>query len=198
MRYHPSLWELILWEHNAFWHQRNSASLHPSAYTTLPQVKKDYCEGLRDSLDLVPIGAWWGQGRKVSHAPATLSRSALGRQHLGSGVTNSQHICAFGQDYIILASPGQSQPQHILASTQPRTPTLLPQVKWLSPFLLACWDPVREEFQSVCRCMSGFSDQFYEAATQRLMATSIPGRDDSGLVKHCVQLLVRLLWQATH
>ncbi len=31
----------------------------------LPQVKKDYCEGLRDSLDLVPIGAWHGNGRKV-------------------------------------------------------------------------------------------------------------------------------------
>ena len=29
------------------------------------KVKKDYCEGLRDSLDLVPIGAWIGQGRKV-------------------------------------------------------------------------------------------------------------------------------------
>jgi hypothetical protein len=30
------------------------------------QVKKDYIEGLNDSLDLVPIGAWYGQGRKVS------------------------------------------------------------------------------------------------------------------------------------
>ena len=26
---------------------------------------RDYCEGLRDSLDLVVIGAWYGQGRKV-------------------------------------------------------------------------------------------------------------------------------------
>ena len=26
---------------------------------------KDYLEGLGDSLDLVPIGAWWGQGRKA-------------------------------------------------------------------------------------------------------------------------------------
>jgi hypothetical protein len=25
----------------------------------------DYLEGLGDSLDLVPIGAWWGQGRKA-------------------------------------------------------------------------------------------------------------------------------------
>ncbi|WRT65596.1 uncharacterized protein IL334_002541 [Kwoniella shivajii] len=29
------------------------------------KVKKDYLEGLGDSLDLVPIGAWWGQGRKA-------------------------------------------------------------------------------------------------------------------------------------
>ena len=59
---------------------------------------RDYCEGLRDSLDLVVIGAWYGQGRKV---------------------------------------------------------------KWFSPFLLAAWDPDTEEYQSVCRCMSGYTDAFY-------------------------------------
>ena len=59
---------------------------------------RDYCEGLRDSLDLVPIGAWYGQGRKTG---------------------------------------------------------------WFSPFLLAAWDLDKEEFQSVCRCMSGFTDAFY-------------------------------------
>eukprot|EP00191_Tetraselmis_sp_GSL018_P013531 CAMPEP_0177586320 /NCGR_PEP_ID=MMETSP0419_2-20121207/5006_1 /TAXON_ID=582737 /ORGANISM="Tetraselmis sp., Strain GSL018" /LENGTH=1454 /DNA_ID=CAMNT_0019076197 /DNA_START=342 /DNA_END=4706 /DNA_ORIENTATION=+ len=69
------------------------------------KVKRDYCEGLRDSLDLVPIGGWHGNGRKA---------------------------------------------------------------KWLSPFLLAAWDPVNEEFQSVCRVMSGFTDQFYAEATERL------------------------------
>ncbi|KAG2439579.1 hypothetical protein HXX76_004931 [Chlamydomonas incerta] len=76
------------------------------------KVKRDYCEGLRDSVDVVPIGAWYGQGRKV---------------------------------------------------------------KWFSPYLLAVWDPVREEFQSLCRCMSGFSDEFYAAARERLGATIIPG-----------------------
>ncbi|KAG1658390.1 hypothetical protein FOA52_010069 [Chlamydomonas sp. UWO 241] len=74
------------------------------------KVKRDYVDGLRDSLDLVPIGAWHGQGRKS---------------------------------------------------------------KWLSPFLMAVWDPDGEQFQSVCRCMSGFSDAFYEAATARL--ARIPG-----------------------
>ena len=29
------------------------------------QVKRDYVEGMGDSLDLVPIGAWHGNGRKV-------------------------------------------------------------------------------------------------------------------------------------
>lgn len=38
---------------------------------------------------------------------------------------------------------------------------------WYSPFLLACWDPEREEFQSVCRVMSGFSDLFYKATKER-------------------------------
>ncbi|XXG83806.1 hypothetical protein AAC387_Pa10g1480 [Persea americana] len=32
---------------------------------------------------------------------------------------------------------------------------------WYSPFLLACFNPDTEEFQSVCRVMSGFSDIFY-------------------------------------
>lgn len=30
-----------------------------------------------------------------------------------------------------------------------------------SPFLMACYNPDTEEFQSVCRVMSGFSDSFY-------------------------------------
>ena len=76
------------------------------------KLKRDYCEGLHDTLDLVVIGAWYGQGRKV---------------------------------------------------------------KWYSPFLLAVWDPRSERLQSMCRCMSGFSDAFYQAATERLGKTVIPG-----------------------
>lgn len=30
-----------------------------------------------------------------------------------------------------------------------------------SPFLMACYNPETEDFQSVCRVMSGFSDVFY-------------------------------------
>ncbi|RLN24176.1 DNA cross-link repair 1 protein isoform X3 [Panicum miliaceum] len=63
------------------------------------KVKRDYVEGLGDTLDLVPVGAWYGNGRKAG---------------------------------------------------------------WYSPFFMACYNPVTEEFQSVCRVMSGFSDEFYK------------------------------------
>lgn len=32
---------------------------------------------------------------------------------------------------------------------------------WVSPFLLASWDPETETLATVCRCMSGFTDVFY-------------------------------------
>jgi len=67
------------------------------------KVKKDYLEGIADSLDLIPIGGWYGNGRKN---------------------------------------------------------------KWFSPILMACYDPEREVYQSVCRVMSGFSDAFYEHNTK--------------------------------
>jgi hypothetical protein len=41
------------------------------------------------------------------------------------------------------------------------------QVGWFSPFLLACYDPEREEYQSVCRVMSGFTDVFYKEVRGR-------------------------------
>ena len=75
------------------------------------KLKKDYCLGLHESLDLVVIGAWYGSGRKAG---------------------------------------------------------------WYSPFLLGVIDPETEEIQSLCRCMSGFTDDFYKAATARLKETIIP------------------------
>ncbi|GJQ14037.1 hypothetical protein GpartN1_g5828.t1 [Galdieria partita] len=65
------------------------------------KIKKDYVEGMSDTMDLVPIAAWWGNGRKAG---------------------------------------------------------------WLSPFLLACYHD--GEFQSVCRVMSGFSDEEYKRLTE--------------------------------
>eukprot|EP01138_Halocafeteria_seosinensis_P009559 gb/GECG01009769.1/.p1 GENE.gb/GECG01009769.1/~~gb/GECG01009769.1/.p1 ORF type:complete len:841 (+),score=104.87 gb/GECG01009769.1/:1-2523(+) len=63
------------------------------------KLKRDYVDELADSLDLVPIGAWYGNGRKAG---------------------------------------------------------------WYSPVLLGCYDEEFQKWQSVCRCMSGFSDAFYK------------------------------------
>ncbi|CAO2825368.1 unnamed protein product [Amaranthus hypochondriacus] len=63
------------------------------------KVKRDYMDGVGDSLDLVPIGAWYGNGRKAG---------------------------------------------------------------WYSPFLMACYNPDSEEFESLCRVMTGFTDVFYK------------------------------------
>ncbi|THU95401.1 ATP-dependent DNA ligase [Dendrothele bispora CBS 962.96] len=72
------------------------------------KLKKDYVTGLGDSLDLVPIGAWYGNGRKA---------------------------------------------------------------RWWSPILLGVWDPQKGYVVGVCKCMSGFSDNFYKALSDRYKLT---------------------------
>ncbi|PPD67503.1 hypothetical protein GOBAR_DD35620 [Gossypium barbadense] len=79
------------------------------------KVKRDYVEGLSDSLDLVPIGAWHGNGRKAG---------------------------------------------------------------WYSPFLMACYNPDTEDFQSVCRVMSGFSDSFYKETMSAVNITNVTVLDN--------------------
>ncbi|KAI9092404.1 hypothetical protein DFS34DRAFT_291927 [Phlyctochytrium arcticum] len=68
------------------------------------KVKKDYLSTLADSFDLVPIGAWYGTGRKAT---------------------------------------------------------------WYSPYLMAAWNPQQECWESVCKCMSGFSDAFYKSMKEK-------------------------------
>lgn len=76
------------------------------------KVKKDYIGGLalHDTLDLVPLGGWYGSGRKS---------------------------------------------------------------QWLSPILLGVYDEETECYQSLCKCMSGFSDAFYKEMTARFQATQL-------------------------
>lgn len=62
------------------------------------KLRKDYVSGMADTLDVVPIGGWWGNGSKAG---------------------------------------------------------------WFSPILLAVYDADAEEWQSLSRCMSGFTDAFY-------------------------------------
>ncbi|KAF4598236.1 hypothetical protein EYR38_006632 [Pleurotus pulmonarius] len=81
------------------------ATYEPDKRTTAwLKLKKDYVDGLVDSLDLIPIGAWHGNGRKAA---------------------------------------------------------------WWSPILLGVWDAESGRAVAVCKCMSGFSDQFYKAFTER-------------------------------
>ncbi|WPT16117.1 DNA ligase 6 [Picochlorum sp. SENEW3] len=77
------------------------------------KLKKDYCSDLHDTIDLVPIAAWHGNGRKK---------------------------------------------------------------QWYSPFLMAVWDETTQQFQSLCRVMSGFSDEFYKEATERLSKNLLPSK----------------------
>ena len=115
----PVLWQLLCGESWA-WSGHASTCAAMSSHGVYGCVKRgglfgiccrDYCEELRDSLDLVPIGAWHGNGRKVG---------------------------------------------------------------WYSPFLLAAYDPDTEEFQSVCRCMSGYTDAFYaEVTAARLQSSAV-------------------------
>jgi len=60
------------------------------------KLKRDYVDGMADTLDLVPIGAWWGTGRRAG---------------------------------------------------------------LLSPFLMAVYDANTGEYQSVCRAMTGLTEQ---------------------------------------
>ncbi|EIW68887.1 hypothetical protein TREMEDRAFT_31295 [Tremella mesenterica DSM 1558] len=79
------------------------------------KVKKDYLEGLGDSLDLVPIGAWWGQGRKAGwwspillacHNPQTGALEAVCKCDIGiSGFTDQ-----FYKD-LLIRYPPEGQPE---------------------------------------------------------------------------------------
>ncbi|KAH7108064.1 ATP-dependent DNA ligase [Auriculariales sp. MPI-PUGE-AT-0066] len=68
------------------------------------KLKRDYIDGLGDSLDLVPIGAWHGNGRKA---------------------------------------------------------------QWWSPILLAVMDQSSGTLVALCKCMSGFTDEFYKGLNER-------------------------------
>lgn len=67
------------------------------------KLKPDYSDSMGDTIEVVPIGAWYGNGRKAG---------------------------------------------------------------WFSPFLLAVYDPEMEQYQTLCRCMSGFTDEFYKEKTK--------------------------------
>jgi len=49
------------------------------------------------------------------------------------------------------------------------------RVGWYGAFLLACYDPETEEYQSVCKIGTGFSEEFLAAVKPQLDALILPG-----------------------
>ena len=94
------------------------------------KVKKDYEEGLSDTIDVVPIGAWWGNGRKAG---------------------------------------------------------------WFSPFLLAVYDRENEVYYSLCRCMSGFTDEFYKVQTPNALQWVLSATWVHGCFEMC-RILLHITW----
>ena len=80
------------------------------------KLKKDYIDSLSDSIDVVPIGAWRGSGRKS---------------------------------------------------------------RWFSPFLLAVYNAETGDFESLCRCMSGFTDVFYQEKYDFYSTQIAPNKPDN-------------------
>ena len=99
--------------------KRLDSSYEPSTkrWDSWLKLKKDYIEGMGDSLDLVPIGGWRGQGRKK---------------------------------------------------------------RWVSPWLMATYDPTDGTLGSVCRVMSGFTDAFYKENTIRFLGAEFGAADEDG------------------
>jgi len=68
------------------------------------KLKRDYVDGMADTLDLIPIGAWWGRGKRAG---------------------------------------------------------------LLSPFLAAVYDAQNDQYQSVCRVMTGLSEQQHKQISEK-------------------------------
>lgn len=88
------------------------------------KLKKDYLEGLGDSFDLVPLGAYHGKGKRTGYYGA---------------------------------------------------------------YLLACYDPDTEEFQSVCKIGTGFSDEDLKQLSDTLNQHKIPSKSSQYAVSSTLE-----------
>lgn len=76
-------------------------------------------------------------------------------------------------------------------------PSLLLLYCRYSPFLMACYNPETEEYQSVCRVMSGFSDAFYVEVikmSEFCSAFFLPPFEHADGMSSYTQKLVVLCW----
>ncbi|KAI8319111.1 ATP-dependent DNA ligase [Martensiomyces pterosporus] len=95
-------------------------------------LKKDYVDGLGDSLDLVVIGAYYGKGKRL-------------KKDYVDGLGDSLDLVVIGAYY------GKGK-----------------RVGAYGAYLLACYDQDREEYQTICKIGTGFSDTDLEAHKSQL------------------------------
>ncbi|WVZ07015.1 hypothetical protein V8G54_020361 [Vigna mungo] len=125
------------------------------------KVKRDYVEGLNDTLDLVPIGAWHGNGRKAGCGivyTEWLYCSCCTEAEQIEELPQNCHFFGHESGYHKITT---SLATRVTATPKNRKCTTPGIMGRYSPFLVACFNPETEEYQSVCRVMSGFSDSFY-------------------------------------
>lgn len=135
------------------------------------KVKRDYVEGLHDTLDLVPIGAWYvtfssGSGCAT---PILFSRRCT---RLWPFFAPSS-LCDIGRSTVTKMKVHC----YVAIFLNPAPPLIPPfscsfprwgngrKAGWFSPILLACFNPETDELQSLCRCMSGLTDAVYTELT---------------------------------
>ena len=71
-------------------------------------------------------------------------------------------------------------------------------VRWYGAFLLACYDPETEEYQSVCKIGTGFSEEFLAKVKPQLDALIVPkkpGYFNTGLDQIDVWFEPKTVWE---
>ncbi|MBA0851190.1 hypothetical protein Goshw_014846, partial [Gossypium schwendimanii] len=108
------------------------------------KLKKDYMESIGDTLDLVPIAAFHGRGKRTAFILTLYVFVPLA------------HLCVSALGSFVLMVP------------------LCLSLGFYGAFLLACYDENNEEFQSICKIGTGFSEAELEERSASLRSKVIP------------------------
>ncbi|RYR11310.1 hypothetical protein Ahy_B05g079772 isoform C [Arachis hypogaea] len=156
------------------------------------KLKKDYLDNIGDSMDLVPIAAFHGRGKRTEetgvfqYATAITSNDteeiqkfldkAVGSSCEGLIIktlnedstyepsNRSNNWLKLKKDY--LDNIGDSMDLVPIAAFHGRV---------YGAFLLACYDYNNEEFQSICKIGTGFTEEVLEERSKSLGSQVIPG-----------------------